>query len=264
MNAPFAIEELTPLAVSRLFDAGREAHYAAGAMLPGRDEGFHGIRLIGDGEVTVLAEHREGDASGWISVWHYGAGHALGLRDFLRPESRPRIAWRAKTDCLVFEIGAEALREALKADDGALRNALEEAAHLRDLEILMAVHPLFRLLDETERHALFEEATPRAIPAGECLIRAGQPNAELYLVTSGSLDIERDGVVIARREKGELIGEISALGFAPTADVRAREWTETLAFERDRILDLCERNTSFADHLAREGLRIPNPGGYAG
>ncbi len=250
---PFSIEELSSLAGGRLFEAGREAHYAAGETLPGRDEGFLGIRLIGDGEITVLARTDDDETP----VWHYGAGHALGLRDFLRPESLPRIGWRAKTDCLVFEIDAGSLREALNADDGELRNALEEAAHLRDLEIIMAVHPLFRKLNETERHALFESATPKAIPAGELLIRAGQPNAELYLVTSGNLDIERDGIVIAQREKGELIGEISALGFAPTADVRAREWTEVLAFDREQILDLCERNTAFADHLAREGLRIP-------
>ncbi|MDX8402447.1 MAG: cyclic nucleotide-binding domain-containing protein [Mariprofundaceae bacterium] len=249
------IEELPKSLIDRLYHAGHEARYAADEPLPDREAGFAGIRLIGDGEVTVLAQCDDDE----IPVWHYGAGNALGIRDFLRPESEPRVRWRARTDCLVHEIAAGPLRALMREDEsGALRQLFEEAAHLRDLEIRMAVHPLFRLLDASERHVLFETATVRALPDGEMLVRAGQPNPALYLIVSGTLAIERNGTTIGARGAGELVGEVSALGFAPTADVRAEGWVELLAFERERILDLCEENSAFAERLAREGLSLPS------
>ncbi len=235
----------------RLFALGREAEYPAGARPPNRDEGFEGIRLIGSGEVEVLARTDEGE----VPVYHFGAGEALGVRDFLRPESEPRLEWRVLQDALLLEIPGTALRALLKEPDAApLRNLLEHAAHQRDLEILMAIHPVFRRLDQEDRHRLFAAAEPRLLSDGEVLIEAGKANEGLYLVVEGELSVLRNGEPVGRRGAGEIIGEVSTLGFAPTADARARGWTEVLVFDRRQVLDLCDRNPEFAAELAHQGL----------
>ena len=52
----------------------------------------------------------------------------------------------------------------------------------------------------------------RSLKAGEKLIEAGEAGGELFVLVSGKLAVERDGVEIARiSEPGTLIGEMSVL-----------------------------------------------------
>ena len=63
----------------------------------------------------------------------------------------------------------------------------------------------------------------RNLAAGEILITEGDPGGSLYVLESGKLTVERDGVAIATiAEPGALIGEMSVLSGAPnSATVRA-------------------------------------------
>lgn len=233
------------------YDKGAEKAYADGAFLPGPDEGFEGIRLILEGRVQVLALKGKEP----IPVYHYGAGEALGIRAFLRPESQPRLAWRAAGDCVVFEIAAPQVRELLQHEScGELRELLELEAHLRDLDIMLAIHPLFQTLDESERRKLFQDAEPIALTPGQLLITKGKANEALYFICHGGVDIIKDGACIAHRGAGEIIGEVSALGFAPTADVKSTGWSDMLAFSRQALLEACQHNRAFAAKLSSFGL----------
>ena len=63
----------------------------------------------------------------------------------------------------------------------------------------------------------------RSLKAGEKLIEAGEAGGELFVLVSGKLAVERDGVEIARiADPGALIGEMSVLlGVDHSATVRA-------------------------------------------
>ena len=62
-----------------------------------------------------------------------------------------------------------------------------------------------------------------AVPAGEVLLAEGAPPGRMYVLASGSVQIERDGVAFARiTAPGAVFGEMSfVLDRAATATVRA-------------------------------------------
>ena len=63
----------------------------------------------------------------------------------------------------------------------------------------------------------------RSLAAGEVLVREGDPGGDLYVLESGKLTVERDGVTIAAiTEAGALVGEMSVLtGRKNSATVKA-------------------------------------------
>ena len=63
----------------------------------------------------------------------------------------------------------------------------------------------------------------RSLAAGEILITEGAKGGDLYVLESGKLTVERDGIAIATiAEPGALVGEMSVLnGTANSATVRA-------------------------------------------
>ncbi len=71
--------------------------------------------------------------------------------------------------------------------------------------------------------ALTKAYPTETLAAGERLIEAGEARGELFILASGKLKVERDGVEIARiTEPGTLVGEMSVLlGTDHTATVTA-------------------------------------------
>src|SRR3569833_2323175 len=74
---------------------------------------------------------------------------------------------------------------------------------------------------------LTKEQPSRTLAAGEVLIAEGEPGGDLYVLESGRLMVERDGVPLATiSSEGALVGEMSVLlGTENTATVRAAEAT---------------------------------------
>jgi len=246
------LQQLPSESLDHFFREGKEASYTAGSWLPGAAEGFAGIRLIQEGSVHVFASV-DGET---LPVSCYDSGEALGIRSFLRPENQPALRWQAAEDCVVYELNADETRHLLSNAPaaGPIREIFELSAHLRNLDILMAIHPLFQTLPEKARHKLFREANPIALTPGQMLIQKDQGNESLYFIYNGGVDIINDNQVVAHRSAGEIIGEVSTLGFAPTADVRSTGWTDVLAFDRQSILAACEGNQAFSAKLSSFGF----------
>ena len=72
---------------------------------------------------------------------------------------------------------------------------------------------------------LTKEQPSRTLAAGEVLIAEGDPGGDLFVLESGKLTVERDGVPLASiSSEGALVGEMSVLlGTENTATVRAAE-----------------------------------------
>lgn len=119
---------------------------------------------------------------------------------------------------------------------------------------------------------LTQGAPNRELEEGEILITQGEQDGNLYVLESGSLVVERDGVLMARIEEADaLLGEMSLLLDRPhSATVRAATKARVrvvddamLVLERQPRITLrlatllCQRLDATSDLLAHTGTREP-------
>ncbi len=71
--------------------------------------------------------------------------------------------------------------------------------------------PLFRDLDGDELDSVGAVVTDLRFSAGETLITQGAPAHEMFIVTTGTLEVFRDGHHIADIGPGEFAGEMAVL-----------------------------------------------------
>jgi len=99
---------------------------------------------------------------------------------------------------------------------------LNRLAFLKTIPFLAAVPE--PILIEMERHAVDRRYQP-----GETLIHAGERGEFLLALRSGVVNVVKDGAVIARREGGDILGEMALLESQPRfADVVAATWVEAV------------------------------------
>jgi CRP/FNR family cyclic AMP-dependent transcriptional regulator len=118
-------------------------------------------------------------------------------------------------------------------------------------------------------------APTRELDEGEILIAQGEQDGNIYVLESGSLDVERDGVRIAVIDEVDaLLGEMSLLlGRPHSATVRAATKARVrvvddamLVLERQPMITLrlatllCERLDATSELLAHAGAPAVAPG----
>ena len=70
--------------------------------------------------------------------------------------------------------------------------------------------------------------------AGTTIIRSGDPGDAVYLVVEGSLRLEREGILLVSRQRGECVGEFALIDDAPrSASVVADTDVLLLRWERE-------------------------------
>ena len=123
------------------------------------------------------------------------------------------------------------------------------------LELLRSIQLFARLGPrEIERLGqLFDEVD---VPAGKVLMRQGQSGGEMFVVATGRLAVERDGVHIADRGPGDVIGEIALLSEGPrTATVTTAEACQLFVLGHREFHTLMNEQPAFRlqilDSLAR-------------
>ncbi|MEO6294831.1 MAG: cyclic nucleotide-binding domain-containing protein [Candidatus Limnocylindria bacterium] len=82
------------------------------------------------------------------------------------------------------------------------------------LELLHRI-PLFSGLDKRQLLRLGQLTDEVDVADGRVLMREGQPGDELFIVIQGTLRVEREGQVVARRGPGEFVGEIALVDEGP-------------------------------------------------
>jgi hypothetical protein len=88
---------------------------------------------------------------------------------------------------------------------------------------------------------------------GDVLTETGRDNHSLYFITSGQLDVRRDGESINSLAAGDVIGEMSFLTEAPAnADVIAGDQTKCIVIDRSKLRAVMMKHPSF--HLAMTNL----------
>lgn len=174
--------------------------------------------------------------AGEATYRHHWAGahgaYASGLREAARLLNDPRVLpprhftenrrWREMT---------------LRAT--RLFNALSAAMAPEDIEQRVAVLRKTEVFATVPRHELHVLATmfeERAFADGTVIFRQGDAAAEVYAVADGTLELTRDGAVVASAGRGQVVGEYGMFGSKQrTATVVARGPTKVLALDYQRF-----------------------------
>lgn len=243
--------DLLPENIRQAFmQCGRSAIYPAGEWFPDSASGAARVCLIEDGEVAIYA--RSGEET--IPLCRSGKGEFIGVRSMFSPESLPVIVWRTESEVTCIEFDQRQVMQLLQDSSGfELRTILERAARERDYDVLMTLHPLFRTLPRDDRRRLLADAHSIALLPGETLLRDRIENDTLYLISRGSVEVFKEGKMVARKGAGTLIGEISVLrrSDTATADVVSGGWCELLAFPGEMIRQYCRAHAGFEQELDR-------------
>jgi len=147
-------------------------------------------------------------------------------------------------------------------------SSLKNFYRQRLLNNVMAISPLFKDFDPSERKAIVEKFRMRQAEPGETLIEEGKNSDGLYVVLHGSVQVVARDVELAHLKEGEIFGEMSLLTREPaSATVRTdanaillrlpRESFQELVITHPQILalvsELTEQRRSAIDAIQGQG-----------
>ena len=110
--------------------------------------------------------------------------------------------------------------------------------------------PIFRECTDEELVEIDAVADEVAVPAGRVLVRQGEIGREFVVIIEGSVEIERDGVVVATLEAGAHFGELALLIDHPrNATATALTDLRIEVIDRRGFQDLLERSHHLTKNL---------------
>ncbi len=96
---------------------------------------------------------------------------------------------------------------------------------------------IFRALPVPALEGVAQNALDVSVPAGQAIVRQGEPGDRYYAIADGTVEVLRDDVVVNTLGRGEGFGEIALLHEVPrTATVRTVTETRLFAIEREPFL----------------------------
>jgi CRP-like cAMP-binding protein/phosphoribosyl 1,2-cyclic phosphodiesterase len=148
---------------------------------------------------------------------------------------------------------ASGLRGADVGLDKTLVIDVHDPVHAQAMDILNVFCSVdfFRDLPLSRARELLMVARRRRVAAGERIIEKGTPGNEFFVISSGSVSVERNGQRIKTYHSGDFFGETAlVLNQARTADVVARTDVDMMTLDRHGFLYLL-RGTDIARRLVR-------------
>ncbi|MBI5016729.1 MAG: cyclic nucleotide-binding domain-containing protein [Deltaproteobacteria bacterium] len=110
--------------------------------------------------------------------------------------------------------------------------------------------PLFSDLDPESFRQVLDHLVPRSLAMGETLFRQGEPGDSIFVVSSGSVRVSREGRVLAELGEGEFFGEAAFFSHEPrNADVSAVAPAELLEMRREDLEPLMARYPGVSNAL---------------
>ena len=116
-------------------------------------------------------------------------------------------------------------------------------------EVLRRI-PLFKHLSYKEQTAILAIASTRTYPGAREIVLEGQPGEDLFILVSGRVAIEKNGVEIAELRAGGHFGEMGLIDNEPrSATVRASEPTRVMVVSRNDLMALMKKEPVLAVKL---------------
>ena len=239
-----------PAKVPLFDDLGQEAfvdlvnklsyhRHVPGQLIIREGEPGRSFFVIVEGKVRVFKSQPDGTE---ITLAHLGEGAFFGEMALLSGAPRAaNIAAEEETELL--EVSDVVLRE-LAQKHPAVVNSLKNFYRQRLLNNVMAISPLFKDFDPSERKQMVGKFKLRQAAPAEVLITEGKPSDGLYVVMHGSVSVDAKGpgdqsVNLAKLKEGEIFGEMSLLTRKPaTATVTSPGNSILLKLPRENFQEL--------------------------
>jgi putative ABC transport system ATP-binding protein len=135
--------------------------------------------------------------------------------------------------------------------DGRIVSDVVLSDALRICEFLKGVET-FKLLTPAELTNIAEKVTRRHYDAGDVVISQGEEGDELFLISEGEVEVERQGHEIARLGPSEFFGELSLITGEPrNATVVATSPLDAYVLGKADFRAAIEQSASFREQLRR-------------
>lgn len=216
------------------------------------DEIGNSFFILVEGDVRVVK-------SPDILLATLGAGSFFGEMAVVAPRRR-RATVVTSSPSEILEITRPDL-DGLTAVCPKIYTTLAQFTEQRLLQNLMVTSPLFAPFAPDERERLVARFENKKYLRGQPIIEQHKQTEGLYLIASGSVDVERNNDVIASLTDGEMFGEISLLlRSSATATVRATTNTRVLLLPRSVFNELIMTHPQILElvnDLREERLCLP-------
>jgi flavin reductase (DIM6/NTAB) family NADH-FMN oxidoreductase RutF len=114
--------------------------------------------------------------------------------------------------------------------------------HGGQYEQLLEKAAVFSTLSPEILEPILASGVERTFPAGETIVRKGEPGDVLYVILEGRVRVERDGRMLESLGEGEFFGEVAVFDGRPrSADVVAETHVRSLTLSRDVVREALER-----------------------
>ena len=92
---------------------------------------------------------------------------------------------------------------------------------------------------------------------GEVLVQQGDPERSMYVILEGEVNVQRDGVLLARLGPGEHFGELALADNLPrSASVAGRTFGSAISLSADQLEEFCRREPALGAQLLWKLLRV--------
>jgi CRP-like cAMP-binding protein len=186
--------------------------YVPGHLIIREGDPGRSFFIIVEGRVRVYKSGPDGKE---ITLAHLGEGAFFGEMALL--SGAPRTAnVVAEEESEILEVTDNLLRE-LASRYPSVINSLRNFYRQRLLNNVMAISPLFKDFDPSERRGIVEKFRMRQAAPGEKVIVEGKTSDGLYVVLHGSVQVSAKQTEVALLKEGEIFGEMSLLTREPAS-----------------------------------------------
>jgi CRP-like cAMP-binding protein len=208
--------------------------HAAGQVIIREGDPGRSFFIIVEGKVRIYKSGADGNE---ITLAHLGEGAFFGEMALL--SGAPRTAHViAEEDTEILEVTDSVLRE-LATRYPQVISSLKNFYRQRLLNNVMAISPLFKDFDPSQRKGIVEKFRMRQAAPGEKVIAEGKSSDGLYVVLHGVMQVTVQQREIALLKEGEIFGEMSLLTRQPaSATVAAQTNAILLRLPRDNFQEL--------------------------
>jgi CRP-like cAMP-binding protein len=211
--------------------------HVAGQLIIREGDPGRSFYVIVEGKVRI---YKVGPDEREITLAHLGEGAFFGEMALL--SGAPRTAnVVAEEDTEILEVTDVVLRE-LAGKYPQVINSLKNFYRQRLLNNVMAISPLFKDFDPSERKSIVEKFRMKQAAPDEVLIAEGKNSDGLYVVLHGSVQVaklDKQPIELARLKEGDIFGEMSLLTRKPaTATVTSQGNSILLRLPRENFQEL--------------------------
>jgi cGMP-dependent protein kinase 2 len=240
------LAEMSPLQM-REFMLGSEVRaYKKGDVVFERNT--PGSSLFGIAQGSVAVEINPADPSITIPI---GTGSIFGEVGLISGRKRGATIRAAEDDSIFVEVSRNAALKLMASVPSAKREVNRITTERLLLQIFKSG------LTPADLTELIETAETKTIRAGEVILKEGDDGADMYVIRSGSMVVEKDiggkPVFLRYLQAGAYIGEMAVIDGSPrTATVRAAVKSEVVRLDGERFRALIDRKPQLAENARKE------------